>query len=169
MTDSEFYRTLLRAYIDSANDGIFVLCDEMKFHVANPLLQSWLGASEDSLTEHNFRRPISAFIGDEENCLLFIRHFEMALTGQPVRFECFIHPVGAAARWIEISLSKVNLEAGDMFIGVARDITEKKKSEELIWQQANFDTLTGLANRQMFQNRVEQEIKKANVLACRWH
>ena len=67
MTDSEFYRSLLRAYIDSANDGIFVLCDEMKFHVANPMLQSWLGTSEDSLTEHKCRRPITDFIGNDEN------------------------------------------------------------------------------------------------------
>ena len=49
-----------------------------------------------------------------------------------------------------------------MFIGVARDITEKKKSEDLIWQQANFDPLTGLANRRMFQDRLEQEIKKSH-------
>ncbi|MBZ0090923.1 MAG: EAL domain-containing protein [Sulfuricellaceae bacterium] len=162
MTDSEFYRSLLRAYIDSANDGIFVLCDEKKFHVANPLLQSWLGVSEDSLTEHNGRQPITDFIGSEEGRQVFVRHFEVVLTGQPVRFECFIQPPGAAARWIEIGLSKVKLEAGDMFIGVARDTTEKKKSEELIWLQANFDSLTGLANRQMFQDRLEQEIKKAH-------
>ncbi|MEO6147270.1 MAG: EAL domain-containing protein [Sulfuriferula sp.] len=162
MTDSEFYRSLLRAYIDSANDAIFVLCDEMKFHVANPLLQSWLGASEDRLTEHKCRQPITDFIGNEENTQLFTHHFKMVLTGQPVRFECFIQPPGAATRWIEISLSKVNLDVGDMFIGVARDITEKKKSEELIWLQANFDSLTGLANRHMFQNRLEQEIKKSH-------
>ena len=59
-SDSEFYRALLRAYIDSANDGIFVLCDEMKFLVANPLLESWLAVSEANLTQHNQRRPIIA-------------------------------------------------------------------------------------------------------------
>lgn len=43
-----------------------------------------------------------------------------------------------------------------------RDITERKKSEELIWQQANFDGLTGLANRQMLYDRLEQAIKAAH-------
>lgn len=162
MIDSEFYRELLRAYIDSANDGIFVLCDEMKFHVANPVLQSWLCTSEDSLTEHKCRRPITDFIGSEDNRQIFTQHFEILLSGQPVRFECFIQPADAVARWIEISINKVNLDAGDMFIGVARDITEKKSSETLIWQQANFDTLTGLANRHMLQDRMKQEIKKAH-------
>jgi PAS domain S-box-containing protein len=41
------------------------------------------------------------------------------------------------------------------------DIGPKKKSDELIWQYANFDSLTSLPNRHMFYNRLEQEIKKA--------
>ena len=48
------------------------------------------------------------------------------------------------------------------YMGLFTDITEKKKSEELIWQQANFDALTGLPNRRMFHDRLEQEIKKAH-------
>jgi diguanylate cyclase (GGDEF)-like protein/PAS domain S-box-containing protein len=42
------------------------------------------------------------------------------------------------------------------------DITEKKKTEELIWQQANFDPLTGLPNRRMFHDRLDQDVKKAH-------
>jgi len=42
-----------------------------------------------------------------------------------------------------------------------RDITARKQSDELIWNQANFDPLTGLANRQMLRNRLEQYIKQA--------
>jgi len=49
-------------------------------------------------------------------------------------------------------------------IGVSslcEDITARKQSEELIWKQANYDALTGLANRQMLNDRLQQEIKKA--------
>lgn len=42
------------------------------------------------------------------------------------------------------------------------DITQKKKSDESIWEQTNFDSLTRLPNRHMFHSRLEQEIKKAN-------
>jgi len=42
------------------------------------------------------------------------------------------------------------------------DITEKKASEELIWQQAHIDSLTGLPNRSMFQDRLKQEINKSH-------
>ena len=50
-------------------------------------------------------------------------------------------------------------------IGVAslgEDITAKKQAEEMIWTQANYDSLTGLANRKLLQDRLDQEIRKAH-------
>jgi diguanylate cyclase (GGDEF)-like protein/PAS domain S-box-containing protein len=41
------------------------------------------------------------------------------------------------------------------------DITERKKSEKIIWKQANFDNLTGLSNRQMFHEQLLHEKNKA--------
>lgn len=46
------------------------------------------------------------------------------------------------------------------YVVLFSDITQKKKSEDLIWQQANFDPLTSLPNRRMFRDRMEHEIKK---------
>lgn len=46
-------------------------------------------------------------------------------------------------------------------VGLFSDITEKKQSEELIWQQANFDFLTGLPNRNMAYVQLDAELKKA--------
>jgi len=50
-------------------------------------------------------------------------------------------------------------------IGIAslgEDISAKRETEELIWKQANYDSLTGLANRKLLRDRLEQEIKKAS-------
>lgn len=49
-------------------------------------------------------------------------------------------------------------------VGVASlvdDITEKKLSEEMIWKQANFDNVTNLPNRNMFHDRLAQEVMKS--------
>lgn len=46
-------------------------------------------------------------------------------------------------------------------VALFTDITKKKASEEAIWKQANFDNLTGLPNRRMFNDRLRQEIKKS--------
>ncbi len=46
-------------------------------------------------------------------------------------------------------------------VALFSDITEKKKSEELIWFQANYDALTQLPNRRLFADRLKQELIKA--------
>jgi len=45
--------------------------------------------------------------------------------------------------------------------GTHTDISEKKKTDELIWTQANYDTLTQLPNRRLFRDRLDHEIRKA--------
>ena len=66
-------------------------------------------------------------------------------------------------RWLETHATPLRESSGAVsaLLGITRDISEKKRSEELIWRQANFDILTGLPNRYMFQDRLAQEVKKA--------
>jgi diguanylate cyclase (GGDEF)-like protein/PAS domain S-box-containing protein len=52
-------------------------------------------------------------------------------------------------------------------VALFSDITEKKKSDEKIWQQANYDPLTSLPNRRMFRDRLEQELKKSHRSSLR--
>ena len=69
---------------------------------------------------------------------------------------------GLYAKWVTITV--IRRDNGQVFRYVAQfsDITERKKKEEQLWQHANFDTLTGLPNRRLFRDRLEQEIKKVN-------
>ncbi|NYT62346.1 EAL domain-containing protein [Alcaligenaceae bacterium] len=47
-------------------------------------------------------------------------------------------------------------------IGLFSDITKKKQSDAFIWRQANYDHLTGLPNRQLFQDRLERAIVRSD-------
>ena len=51
--------------------------------------------------------------------------------------------------------------AAYLMSGTSTDIAERKRAEAQIWQQANYDVLTGLPNRNMFYDRLGIEIKKA--------
>lgn len=60
------------------------------------------------------------------------------------------------AKWLNISV--IRHPDGSVFRHVAQfsDITEKKRQDEKIWAQANFDALTGLPNRSLLADRVHQ-------------
>ncbi|TYQ05485.1 UNVERIFIED_ORG: PAS domain S-box-containing protein/diguanylate cyclase (GGDEF)-like protein [Zoogloea ramigera] len=64
----------------------------------------------------------------------------------------------------EIRFDTVHDDFGHPFryVALLSDVTEKKASEERIWRQANFDGLTGLANRRMFYELLRKEMKKAD-------
>lgn len=152
--EPEIERELLRAYIDSANDGIFVVCDEMKFHVANPLLVDWLGIPETQLTAHGHRLLVTNFFRQPETEKLFIEQFHSVLEGQSTRFDAEMCPLRGERRWVEISLNRVRLEVGVLVIGVVRDITERRLLETALQHHASHDDLTGLVNRREFQLRL---------------
>uniref|UniRef100_A0A9E8CJD3 Diguanylate cyclase n=1 Tax=Bosea sp. NBC_00436 TaxID=2969620 RepID=A0A9E8CJD3_9HYPH len=48
-------------------------------------------------------------------------------------------------------------------IGLTFDIADRKATEEAIWRTANHDPLTGLANRALFQSRLEEALKNAEI------
>jgi diguanylate cyclase (GGDEF)-like protein/PAS domain S-box-containing protein len=66
-------------------------------------------------------------------------------------------------RWLKTHAAPLRDASGKpiALLGVTRDITSEKLSEEVIWRQANYDSLTGLPNRQMFRDHMESEIRKA--------
>lgn len=41
-------------------------------------------------------------------------------------------------------------------------VRRRKRSQDVIWRQANYDSLTQLPNRHMFRDRLEQELKQSN-------
>ena len=48
-------------------------------------------------------------------------------------------------------------------IGLFSDITKQKENNAFIWRQANYDHLTGLPNRQLFQSRLGQEMERCDA------
>ena len=63
-------------------------------------------------------------------------------------------------QWREYTLTPIDV-AGLMtgMVHVSIDITDRKKAEEALFQQANFDPLTSLPNRSLATDRFEQMIK----------
>jgi diguanylate cyclase (GGDEF)-like protein/PAS domain S-box-containing protein len=73
--------------------------------------------------------------------------------------------------WNELFVSPVWDDAGNVthFIGVARDISQRKSYEAELERLYNFDTLTGLPNRNLLNDRLSQAIlrlhRNAGIMA----
>ncbi|MCK9985133.1 MAG: hypothetical protein AzoDbin1_01605 [Azoarcus sp.] len=64
-------------------------------------------------------------------------------------------------QWQTISAIYDDRGAVTGYISLFNDITQRKQQEEAIWRQANFDLLTGLANRSLLQDRLDQAMTHA--------
>ncbi|MBZ0091569.1 MAG: PAS domain S-box protein [Sulfuricellaceae bacterium] len=62
----------------------------------------------------------------------------------------------------QVSLNTVRNKDGSVhrYVKISSDVTEKKRLDDLIWRQANYDSVTNLPNRRLFLDRLAQGIKK---------
>ncbi len=73
------------------------------------------------------------------------------------------------AEWLSLYEVRDAQQQISNYIGVFNDITEKKQAQDKINQLAYYDTLTGLPNRQLFQDRfqhaLEVSVRQDNIVA----
>ena len=82
---------------------------------------------------------------------------------EPVSAEFAIRRVDGESRTLFIQGEPTRDAAGGVvgFLGTIQDITERQRSNEQLQYLANYDSLTGLPNRNLFYDRLNQAIKKA--------
>ena len=71
--------------------------------------------------------------------------------------------------WVELQRRAQRSAGGWLIISVVRDITERKKLEERLLQQAHYDSLTQLPNRALCYDRLRQALiqaKRKSVIAA---
>ena len=79
-----------------------------------------------------------------------------------------VRPDGGVV-WVDASVTAIDTarHGGPHHLCMLEDVTDKRQSEALIWQQANFDTLTQLPNRRMFHERLRQALAQGRRDASR--
>ena len=63
---------------------------------------------------------------------------------------------------LELTVNEIRLDHRRLFVGIVRDITERKQVEEKLVFLAQYDSLTGLPNRSLFMDRLSSAALRAN-------
>jgi len=138
-----------RSLMDNAGDAMFLCLPDSTIIRANHQAADSLKTDEDSFIgkslakfSKNFTaktlQELFATIGDKQPCTL-----------EDIQINSLGEFVPVEARCIRMCLNDK-----DYILILARDISVRKKAEQQIFELAFFDTLTGLANRRLFIDRL---------------
>ena len=65
--------------------------------------------------------------------------------------------------WLTLSLMRSKTSVSAKYVAVFSDISLRKSAEEKLKRLANFDPLTGLANRMLFSEKLQESIQRAQI------
>ena len=146
--------------MQSVTNAIYVIDNGGRFVVVNRRTCIMTGYSEEELVGMSFDGLFPA-----ERLADIRQRFESVITsGVPI--EHYETPlIRKDKEVIMISFSSAAFYKGDAIIGVvgaAEDITQRKIHDERLAQMANFDSLTGLPNRNLLIDRIAQALPRAH-------
>ena len=159
---------MYRYLVDSSPDVIYTLDQEGRFTFINDRVQQLLGFTREQLIGQHY--SILVHDEDQERARYAFnerRVDERASRNVELRLKCGTG--GGIERTFNNTLMTMSLNAVGMRVpdhggvrrdeffgtyGVARDITDRKRAEEVISYQAYHDILTDLPNRMLFKDRL---------------
>lgn len=141
----------LRVVVDNAMDGIFSLDHRGLVESFNAAAEKMFGYSAAELAGQR----IDHLLPDLDP--LELEDAEAGLVGESegLRRDGSRFP-------IEYAISRAEGEGGGFrVIGIVRDITERRQAQEALSRLANYDSLTGLPNRNLFRDRLSRAVARA--------
>ncbi|MEJ1962439.1 MAG: EAL domain-containing protein [Gammaproteobacteria bacterium] len=156
-----------RGLFDNAIEGIFRTTGDGHYLDANPALAHIYGFESPSDLMASLRDIGRQLYVDSTRREEFM-HI-MRARGSVSGFESQVYRKNGDIIWISENARAVFDDEGRLtsYEGTVEDVTERKLYQSRIEQQANYDTLTGLANRSLLQDRLEQALLQASTYNTR--
>ena len=158
LSDSE---SRIHAVLDNVDEGIVTTSETGTIELFNPGAERLFGLSHEEAVGQNVSLLMpepyrSQYAGHVERYLRTgkIHMIGMGLEVMGLRKNGEVFPM-------DLRVSEFYQASRRHLIGVMRDITERKATEEKILHMANHDALTGLPNRNLVQDRIQQAIARA--------
>lgn len=147
-----------RLLVENQNDLICKIDLDGNILFASPSLSEYFERSEQELLGHSLVELVEPRDRNELQ-QLFTRVQQEPFSGY---YESRVHtPKGV--RWVGWALKAVLNQSDQLssMVGIGRDITDRKQAEMEVEQLAYYDSLTGLPNRLLFQNRLAEALTES--------
>jgi diguanylate cyclase (GGDEF)-like protein/PAS domain S-box-containing protein len=158
----------MRMVVDSVDEGILSISADGTVELFNPGAERMFGYRSGEVIGRNVSLLMpEPHRGQHDQ---YLRHY---LKTSDARLLCGPREVVAQRQDgtlfpMELRVSQLDLKRQYRFIGIVYDISERKTSEERIAHLAHHDVLTGLPNRRLTQDRIEQAIVRAQRTLSRF-
>jgi diguanylate cyclase (GGDEF)-like protein/PAS domain S-box-containing protein len=156
-----------RSLFDNAIEGIFRTTPDGRYLDANPALARIYGFATPQELVASLRDIKSQLYVDSGRREEFMRIVKAR--GEISGFESRVYRKNGDTIWISENARAVFDDEGRVlhYEGTVEDITERRLNQARIEQQANYDSLTGLANRSLLNDRLQQAIYTAASYGAR--
>lgn len=157
------FRTL-DTLLSSTPDFSFTFDLNCRFTYANKALRELLGVPLDKIIGKS-----PADLGMRSAAKLYTQIKEVIRTHKPSDCEYSFTIDTESERCYEYILAPVfdEMETIDAVAGTARNVTERKDAENINWEKAHYDPLTGLPNRRLFSDRLVEYAEHAKRLGSK--
>jgi diguanylate cyclase (GGDEF)-like protein/PAS domain S-box-containing protein len=153
---------ILSTIMESARDAIIMIDNKGNVTFWNPAAERLFGYSREEVMGKELHRLM---IQDERLYEVYkeaFKRFQLSgkrnAVGKTIELKTR-HKDGYEID-VELSLSAVKIKDTWHALGIVRDISERKKYEELLYRQSITDPLTNIYNRRFFMQMLEQEMER---------
>ncbi len=148
----------LRLFADNVPAMTVSFDENLHCRFANKAFAEFFGFTVNSILGRHLRD-----IAGEEGYREIEAYFRRALRGQAVTYQRTRRLANGESHYLEVKLLPHSGDRGKILgcFAVTTDITEHKLAEERIQRVAHHDSLTGLPNRALFNDRLHQAISLA--------
>ena len=142
-----------RLMFDRASDGILIMSPSGDLFSVNEAFARMHGYTSEEMLVMNLKD-----IDTPECARLVPERVQRILAGEPLTFEAEHYHKDGHVVQLEISSSLIAIEGLSVIQAFHRDISERKRAEHQIQTLAFSDPLTGLPNRRLLLDRLEQAL-----------